>query len=958
MGQLFDFSQYAALARQAAAEGIVLLKNDRGTLPLIKGVKAAVFGRSQFHYYKSGTGSGGLVNAPYVVGILDALKGSEDIQLNESVLAAYEEWLKDHPFDKGSGWAGEPWYQEEMPLSEEQVETAAAESEAAIVIIGRTAGEDKDNSTDKGSYLLADEEERMLSLVCAKFAKTVVLLNTGNVIDMSWVSRYDPAAVLYVWQGGQEGGNAVLDVLTGRVNPCGKLTDTICQDIADCPAADFGREDRSVYEEDIYVGYRYFETFAREKVLYPFGFGLSYTRFEVSPVNLACGDNTSPYPGEKEIHATVSVKNVGSRAGKEVVQLYCCAPCGQLGKAVRILCGFAKTRELAPGEEERLTISCPEYLLASYDDGGKSGERFCYVLEAGIYQFFVGTDVRSAALAGSFSLERLKVVQRLRQAMAPTEYFERFCADEAGNLRREETPLREYSLKERMEAERPANIPYAGEKGLRLADAAFFSDHATGLTDAGNVGLSDPDTAAFSDLAAPVCNETALSDFLSQLPDEELCILLRGEGMSSPKVTPGTAGAFGGVCDTLKNRGIPLACCSDGPSGIRMDCGTPAFSMPNGTCLASSFNETLCEELFAMAGLELLKNRIDTLLGPGMNIHRNPLNGRNFEYFSEDPYLTGRMAIAQLKGLHRYGVTGTIKHLACNNQEFHRHDVNAVVSERALREIYLKGFEMAVREGGAYSIMSSYNLINGIHAASNYDLLTTILRGEWGYTGIVMTDWWARGNEEGGVSDRRNFASMVRAQNDLYMVTRDAAANTNGDNLTESLRDGSLTRGQLLRCAANLCHVLVKLPVMARQEGKPLPVEEALDGEPALELETAVLVGEISLAGDTPLPAESLNARTGADYVYTLSSAESGKYQLEMTLRSGALSDLAQLPVFIFSDNRLKGSVTLTGADREWRQACVELGEISPEGLSLRLHFGENSLEVGGLRVGRLRDNP
>ncbi len=952
MKKVFDMNQYAAIARQAAAEGIVLLKNDRGALPLTKNAKAAVFGRSQFHYYKSGTGSGGMVNAPYVAGILDALLNSGDIQVNGDVLAVYQEWLKSHPFDMGSGWAGEPWYQEEMPLTEELVEFATLESETAIVIIGRTAGEDRDNFAGEGGYLLTKEEERMLQLVCGHFSKTVVLLNVGNIIDMKWVPRYDPASVLYVWQGGQEGSNAVLDVLTGRVNPCGKLTDTICQDITDCPASDFGREDQSVYTEDIYVGYRYFETFAQDRVLYPFGFGLSYTKFEIEPVSLVCGDNASPYPGENEIFVTVSVKNVGSMAGKEVVQLYCAAPCGSLGKPLRSLCGFAKTRELAPGEEERLHLSCPEYLLASYDDSGKSGERFSYVLEAGTYQFFIGTDVRSVSLTGSLTIKQTKVVQKLRQAMAPTEHFERFYTDEDENrkLRRENVPLREYSLKERMESERPASISCAGEKGLRLADAVTLSG-----SDA--AAWSDPDMTSFSDMTDSIFDEKLLQDFLNQLSDEELCILLRGEGMNSPKVTPGTAGAFGGVCDSLLKRGIPLACCSDGPSGIRMDCGTIAFSVPNGTCLASSFNEALSEELFAMAGLELLKNRIDTLLGPGMNIHRHPLNGRNFEYFSEDPFLTGKMAVAQLKGLHRYGVTGTIKHFACNNQEYHRHDVNAVVSERAIREIYLKGFEMAVREGGAFSIMSSYNLINGIHGASNYDLLTTILRGEWGYTGIVMTDWWARGNEEGCVSDRRDFASMVRAQNDLYMVTRDAAANTNKDNLKESLRDGKLTRGELLRCALNLCRVLVKLPVMARQEGKPLPVEEALSMEPPLESKNAVSVTEISIVKESGLPVEKLKKRENVDFVYKLNFIKAGIYQLQMTVRSGAVSDLAQLPVFIFADNILKGSVTLSGTDREWQMACVELGELPVKEVSLRLHFGENSLEVGELSIIAVNEN-
>lgn len=206
--------------------------------------------------------------------------------------------------------------------------------------------------------------------------------------------------------------------------------------------------------------------------------------------------------------------------------------------------------------------------------------------------------------------------------------------------------------------------------------------------------------------------KAGLGDFIAQLTDEELACMTRGEGMCSPKVTPGTAGAFGGVTDSLLAYGIPVACCADGPSGIRMDCGTNAFAMPNGTALACTFNTALIEQLYGFAGLELRKNRVDTLLGPGMNLHRNPLNGRNFEYFSEDPLLTGKMAAAQLRGMHRYGVTGTVKHFAANNQEFHRHDVDAVISERALRELYLKGFELAVREGGAFSVMSSYNAID------------------------------------------------------------------------------------------------------------------------------------------------------------------------------------------------------------------------------------------------------
>ena len=277
-----DLERYAALARQTVAEGCVLLKNDDKALPIRKGERVSVFGRIQFDYYKSGTGSGGAVNTRYVTGILDALKECPDVVVNEKLETVYRDWVAEHPFEKGMGWAQEPWCQEEMPVSAALAAEAAAESDIAVVIIGRTAGEDKDNSPTEGSYLLTKTEEQMLETVCGAFKRVAVLLNVGNIIDMKWVEKYNPAAVLYVWQGGQEGGAGVLDVLTGAVSPSGKLSDTIAIDIADYPSSEgFGDPEKVVYKEDIYVGYRYFETFAKDRVLYPFGFGLSYTTFDM-----------------------------------------------------------------------------------------------------------------------------------------------------------------------------------------------------------------------------------------------------------------------------------------------------------------------------------------------------------------------------------------------------------------------------------------------------------------------------------------------------------------------------------------------------------------------------------------------------------------------------------------------------------------------------------------------------
>lgn len=907
----FDPAAYAAKARETVAEGAVLLRNENKTLPFTKGMKVAVFGRSQFNYYKSGTGSGGLVNTAPVPGIPEALEADGTVTLDGTVKSAYEAWLKDHPFDVGQGWAAEPWYQEEMPLDEELVKRAAAENDAALIILGRTAGEDKDNSDAEGSFLLAQAEREVLRQVCAAFSRIAVVLNTGGILDMSWVEEYRPGAVLYVWQGGQEGGLGTADVLVGKAVPSGKLADTIAKASSDYPAAEnYGSETRNVYAEDIYVGYRYFETFAPEKVLYPFGFGLSYTSFSLVAGPVHCD-------GEA-VRFSAVVKNTGDMAGREVVQVYCEAPQGKLGKPSRSLCAFQKTELLQPGESQTLALECPLASLASYDDGGAAGHRSCWVLEAGEYRFYLGTDVRSAALAGTVSLPET-VVEQLEEACAPVTPFERLRpgAEKDGcyEKRWEPVPLRTVDPMKRRKEKLPQPLPCTGDRGWKLKDAAE--------------------------------GKVSMEEFLSQLTDEELCCLVRGEGMCSPKVTPGTAGAFGGVTGQLLEYGIPTGCCADGPSGIRMDCGTRAFSMPSGACQASTFHPELVRELYEYEGMELRKNRVDTLLGPGINLHRHPLNGRNFEYFSEDPVLTGKMAAAQLQGMQAYGVTGTVKHFACNSQEFHRHDVEAVVSERALRELYLKAFEMAVKEGGAYSIMTSYNPINGLWAASNYDLLTTILREQWGYTGQVMTDWWAKGNDEGKPGERTNMAAMVRAQNDLYMVTASAEENTTGDNSEEALAAGTVTRGEYLRSAENICRFLLRSPAFLRLCGEETELDKELAEAPSFDDAAA---GEIYYAesgpdGSVELDPSLILLEKGQNTRFSVSVRERGLYELRLTLRSRDQNDVSQLPISVFQDRNLLGTVTLTGSERDWKTVTLNVPAFSGT-FYLRFFPAQTGLEL------------
>lgn len=919
---VFSVEKYGLKARQAVAEGVVLLKNEDNILPLPGGSRIALFGRSQFNYYKSGTGSGGMVNTAYVTGIREALERDGRFALNGELTKVYRNWLESHPFYAGEGWAGEPWFQEEMPVSRELAEAAEKESDTAVIIIGRTAGEDKDNFAGEGSYLLTKTEEDMLETVCGVFSRTVVLLNVGNIIDMKWVEKYRPGAVLYVWQGGQEGGSGVLDVISGDVCPSGRLADTIARDITDYPSTgNYGDTVRNCYAEDIYVGYRYFSTFAPEKVLYPFGFGLSYTDFDMRAV---VGGTLS-----EGITVHVKVANMGTCAGKEVVQVYCQAPQGVLGKPVRVLCGFAKTRQLSPGESQEISIEVPMTCIASYDDSGITGHKSCLVLEPGEYVFYVGENVRDARRSGTYTVcGDTVVLKQLEEVLAPLTAFERM---KPGNSREDgtywvtwqQTPLRtEDPGKRRLERlETLSECEFNGDRGYKLFDV-----------ESGKVSMEE---------------------FLAQLTEEELCCIVRGEGMCSPKVTPGTAGAFGGITEALGHYGIPAGCCADGPSGIRMDCGTIAFAMPNGTCLACSFNEKLSEELYEWEGLELRKNQVDTLLGPGMNLHRNPLNGRNFEYFSEDPLLTGKMAAAQLKGMHKYGVTGTIKHFACNNQEHSRNFADSVVSERALRELYLKSFEIAVKEGNARSVMTTYGPVNGLWTAGSYDLLTTVLREEWGFTGIVMTDWWAKANEEGGPASIQNMAAMVRAQNDLYMVTGDALSNSNGDNSMEELKKGNVTRGEFVRNAANICRFLLESPAYLRMNHRETELDRELQKCVGQENDAMGVLLKVEMRDEASVDPTLIHTAKGKSTTIQVAVKERGTFRLEFSCRAAENApDLAQLPLSVFQDKQLSGTVTIAGSEKTWQKRSIEFPvPLFHYTFFIRLFFGMSGMELKDVKI-------
>lgn len=914
--RVLDFEKYTAKARQAVAEGQVLLLNQNHVLPLPKGSHVAVFGRMQLHYYKSGTGSGGMVNVNKVTGILEALEESEDVQVYEPLVGVYREWEKDHPFDEGVGWGNEPWSQEEMELNEALVEEAAEKNEYAIVILARTAGEDKDNKMLEGAYCLTSIEEDMLQKVRKSFAKMIVLLNAGNIMDMSFMDQYRPDAVMYVWQGGMIGGLGTVDVLTGKVCPSGRLSDTIAAQMSDYPADPyFGGLEQNLYVEDIYVGYRYFESAAKSKVLYPFGFGLSYTTFSMEADGFSYAEN--------QVSFVMKVTNTGSVAGKEVVQVYAKAPLGKLGKPARVLIDFKKTKELMPGECETLTFAIPTSVFASYNEVSTAGMPVGWVLEAGEYTIYAGGNVRDAYAVGSFTLDELQIVEECRNALAPTTAFKRMKMTAANEhaeaacvyeIAMEEVPLRVVSPEEKRNAELPESCEITGDRGIKLADVK--------------------------------AGKATLDEFVAQLTEEELASIVRGEGMGSPKVTAGTAAAFGGVTKSLLEKGIPCGCCDDGPSGMRLDSGMKAFSLPNGTLLACTFNTQLNEELYAFTAVEMIKNRVDILLEPGMNIHRHPLNGRNFEYFSEDPLLTGKMAAAQVRGLKSAGMTGSLKHFCGNNQETRRHTSNSIISERALREIYLRGFEIAVKEAKADAVMTTYGPVNGIWTSSNYDLVTDILRKQWGFEGVVMTDWWAYVCREGDKPAKTDFATMVKAQNDLYMVCPDSEKNEHGDNTVESLHDGSLTLGELQRCAKNICRFMMNTHAFMRMQNEEDTIE-ILGAEEGFE----ECVGDLTyykVDREVVIDLSGHEISKGTSIDFALDLEQLGYYKAELTAKSD-LGELAQIPVTLSFAGTPRGVYTFNGTNGQWVTQTRE-ADLGMKYAIMRLYFPQNGIEVKQIR--------
>ena len=755
------------LLRAVAAEGAVLLENR--VLPFQEGTRISLFGRVQLDYFYTGYGSGGDVNFPYSISLLEGLRNCSALRVNEELAQTYENWVRENPADHGV-WGMWPRFHPEMPVSEAVVENARQNSDNAVILLGRSSGEDRECLLEPGSFYLTEEEKQLLKSVTAQFPEAVLVLNMGTMIDLSFLEEYSFGAVLIAWQGGMESGNAVADILCGKVNPSGRLTDTVAKRYEDYPsAACFGEKEWNAYREDIYVGYRWFETFGKERVLYPFGYGLSYTDFSIE------AEQTKP------MTFRVRITNTGSRPGKETVMLFAEKPQGKLGNPARELVAFAKTHELTPGETEELTLQASRYQLSSYDDRGVTGRKSCYVLLKGDYAFYCGTNVRDARHVGSFHQEQNILLKQHSQACAPVRNFQ-YLAREGERAAARQASVRTNNLRERILENLPKSIPTIGDQGHTLKDVRD-----------GNIDL---DT------------------FVAQLNLTELEAISRGGYiMGHPWGARGNAGIFGGVTESLRKKGIPPVVTTDGPSGIRLydSCSL----MPIGTLLACTFDLELVEKLYAAIGAEMKDRGSDVLLAPGMNIHRNPLCGRNFEYFSEDPYVTGRMAAAVVKGVQSQGVAACPKHFACNNQETNRNRTDSVLTERALREIYLKGFEICVKLAKPKTIMTSYNKINGVWGHYHYDLVQTILRGEWHFDGMVMTDWWMQYAASPEFPKLTGNAYRVRSGVDVLMPGSrnfaDKRRKPDGTLLKSLGKPDGITLGELQEAAKNVLRCVMEL---------------------------------------------------------------------------------------------------------------------------------------------------
>ena len=802
--------EHNRILRRFGAECTVLLKTD-GAFPLDHPCELALYGSGARRTVKGGTGSGevnsrcfvtaeeGLEAAGFRIGSKTWMDHYDEIRA--AARKRFIRGLKRSALKRGtlaildSMGAVMPEPEYELPLD--------SAGDAAVYVLSRISGEGSDRRPVPGDILLTGTEIRDILALDRKYKKFLLVLNVGGMIDLSPVMGV--RNILLLSQLGGETGNILADVILGRSTPSGKLTATWFA-WEDHPAVgDFGGRYDTHYNEGIYVGYRYFDS-AGKKPLFPFGFGLSYTGFALDAGKAAEEGG--------RVSLDVSVKNTGDRAGKETVQLYVSQPGGRLDKPYQMLAAFEKTEELEPGEEQALTLSFDLRDLASYD-----AERAAWILEPGDYVLRMGPSSRDTKAAAVVRLDGEAVVRQVRNCLGKPDH-----TDWKPELRPEEV---------------------ADPLPLLSVSASAFE------TETADYDLSEE-----------------IEPLTETLSDEELCLLnigafrRKGNGSVIGNAAQAVAGAAGETVNCLGDKGIPVLVMADGPAGLRLSrrytrdekgvhsvgndmpasvmelMPAPAvFAMklfsgkgrtdgeileqncsaiPIGTALAQSWNLHFAEQCGDLVGDEMERFGVHLWLAPALNIHRDVRCGRNYEYYSEDPLVSGRFAAAVTRGVQKHPGRGTtVKHFAANNQETNRYGSNSLASERALREIYLRGFEIAVRESQPHALMTSYNLVNGVHTSERHDLIEDMLRAEFGFRGIVMTDWIIGALNAGKKKyPAPNAARIAAAGGDLVMP------GSRGDlkAMLKGLKDGTVTRRQLMINAARVIRMAGMLTAAVKKE--------------------------------------------------------------------------------------------------------------------------------------------
>ena len=783
---------HAELVRRLAPECTVLLKKD-GTFPLSTPQKIALFGSGARYTVKGGTGSGevnsrysvtieeGLEQAGFTVtttGWLDAYDAVRQATKNAFIQEIRDRAKKNHipaPLEGMGAVMPEPEYQ--LPLR--------GSGDTAIYVLSRISGEGSDRKPVKGDILLSDTERRDILQLNDQYEKFMLVLNVGGPVDLSPVQNVKN--ILLLSQLGADTGHVFADLLLGKSFPSGKLTTTwaVWEDYPQIGS--FGDQDEALYREGVYVGYRYFDTIGK-KPMYPFGFGLGYTDFETK---IDAAD-------EKTV--TVTVTNIGRCKGKEVVAVYIAPPAGKLDKPLRQLAAFAKTRELAPDESETLTVPYALRDAASYDEA-----RSAWILEQGDYTVLVGETP-----AVTLRLDQTAKLQQLRSALGKPEWVD-WKPERKAEAGKAETVIEvsadsfttETAVYDRQAPVDPAIAALSDEELITLNIGAFDPKGGVGSM-VGNASMS----------VAGAAGETA---HVRSLP-----FLVMADGPSGLRISreyykdeKGVHALGDTMPETILELLTPMqrkfmAFLNRKPKGITDIKEQYCTAIPIGTAIAQSWNVPLAVALGDLVGDEMERFGVHLWLAPALNIHRDIRCGRNFEYYSEDPLIGGKFAAAITRGVQKHpGCGTTVKHFTVNNQEYNRIGVNSQVSQRAMREIYLKGFEICVRESQPHALMTSYNLLNGTHTSERRDLITDVLRAEWGFDGIVMTDWVVGSITQVHDPRYRNALSehVAAAGGDLFMP----GGKSDWKRVRKTLKAGTLSRRQLEENATRVFRMAKKL---------------------------------------------------------------------------------------------------------------------------------------------------